>query len=40
MYAVAYDWSKGYAGMAAGNPNYLTLHVCEDDEIKRRQRPT
>ncbi|KAK0216603.1 Poly(A)+ RNA export protein [Armillaria nabsnona] len=39
-YAVSYDWSKGHVGMAAGNPNHLMLHVCEDDEIKRRQRPT
>ncbi|OBZ72465.1 Poly(A)+ RNA export protein [Grifola frondosa] len=35
-YAVSYDWSKGHASMVPGSPNKLMLHVCKDDEVKRK----
>lgn len=35
-YAVAYDWGKGYTGMTLDHPNKVLLHVCKDEEIKKR----
>ncbi|KAJ7052484.1 WD40-repeat-containing domain protein [Mycena amicta] len=37
-YSVAYDWSKGHAGMTPGHPNKLMLHACKDEEVKKRPR--
>ena len=39
-YAVAYDWSKGYTGMASGMMNKVFLHACKDEEVKKRPKVT
>lgn len=36
--AVAYDWHKGHVGMISGHPNKVLLHVCKDEETKKRAR--
>lgn len=35
-YAVSYDWSKGYTGMAPGHVNKVMLHMVKEEEIKRK----
>ncbi|KAJ7236289.1 WD40-repeat-containing domain protein [Mycena haematopus] len=35
-YSVSYDWHKGHGGMTPGHPNKVMLHVCKDEEIKKR----
>ncbi|KAF9468173.1 Poly(A)+ RNA export protein [Collybia nuda] len=37
-YAVSYDWSKGYTGMTPGHPNKMMLHMCKDDEVRKRNK--
>lgn len=34
-YAVSYDWSKGHGGNV-NVPNKVMIHVCQEDEVKRR----
>ena len=37
-YSISYDWAKGHSGMTAGHPNKLMLHLCKDEEVKKRPR--
>jgi len=35
-YAVSYDWSKGYSGKTPDHPNKIMLHLCKDEEVKKK----
>lgn len=35
-YAVSYDWSRGYSGLALGHPNKIMVHMCKDEEVMRK----
>jgi len=37
-YAISYDWSKGHSGNTPGHPNKLMLHLCKDEEVRKRNR--
>lgn len=37
-YAISYDWHKGHSGMTSSHPNKIMLHICKDEEVKRRVR--
>ncbi len=38
VYAVSYDWYKGFQGMTSGHPNKVMLHglIGREEEVKRR----
>ncbi|CAD6581595.1 MAG: hypothetical protein CYPHOPRED_001663 [Cyphobasidiales sp. Tagirdzhanova-0007] len=35
-YAVSYDWAHGFKGNSQSHANMIKLHICKDDEIKKR----
>merc|ERR1711939_634107 len=35
-YSVSYDWSQGYAGNRPGQTNKVCIHICKEDEVKKR----
>ncbi|KAJ3524486.1 hypothetical protein NMY22_g10977 [Coprinellus aureogranulatus] len=37
-YGVSYDWSKGHSGMTPGHPNKIMIHLCKEEEVRKRQR--
>jgi mRNA export factor len=37
-YGVSYDWSKGHSGMTPGHPNKIMVHLCKDEEVRKRNR--
>ena len=39
-YAVAYDWSKGHAGMVPGHVNKVMLHAVKEEEVRKRPKTT
>lgn len=36
VYAVSYNWYKGFTGMTAGHPNKLIVHLVKDEEVRKR----
>ncbi|KAJ7284577.1 WD40-repeat-containing domain protein [Mycena rebaudengoi] len=35
-YSVSYDWHKGHGGMTPTHPNKVMLHLCKDEDMKKR----
>lgn len=35
-YALSYDWSQGYQGHKPTVPNKVMIHVCQEDEVKKK----
>jgi len=36
VYALSYEWSKGYVGQEQLKDNFLMLHIVKPGEVKRR----
>ncbi|KAF5392366.1 hypothetical protein D9757_001462 [Collybiopsis confluens] len=36
VYAVSYDWYRGFTGMTTGHPNKLMVHLVKDEEVRKR----